>query len=163
MSRKYEQTNKKACSQWQVCGQKSLVAGRGHSRTTRFAQADRWPTKMQVTAQYHSDVQEGILNQATSQILKWMVHSSKTPCQVPLCQLKNECEEAMVGMSSPLHSGMRCLVRRAQGLCCNVVTAGWQLSINCMNPRVHPVWRLYRLLLVVFLGAAEHPSVTQRT
>lgn len=87
-AKKYEQTNKKACSQWQVCGQKSLVAGRGHSRTTRFVQADRWPTKMQVTAQYHSDVQEGILNQTTSQILKWMDHSSKTPCQVPLCQLK---------------------------------------------------------------------------
>lgn len=63
--KKYEQTNKqrKLSVSVKFVDKKSLVAGRGHSRMTRFVQADRGPTKMQVRAQYHSDVQEGISNQ----------------------------------------------------------------------------------------------------
>lgn len=69
---------------------KILGAKWGHSETTRFVQADRWPTKMQVTAQYRSDVQKAILNQTTSQILKWMDHSSKIQWQVTLSLIPNE-------------------------------------------------------------------------
>lgn len=54
---------------------------------TTFVQADRWPTKIPVTARYHRDVQEGFLNQTTSQTLKWMGQSRKTLYRFPLCQL----------------------------------------------------------------------------
>lgn len=101
-----------------------------HRRTARFVQADRWPTKMQVTAQYHSDVQEGILNQTTSQILKWMDHSSKTPCQVPLCQLRTNERKPWWGCHHHCTAGNVAWFRRDQGLTCIMVTAGWQFRIK---------------------------------
>lgn len=112
---------------------------RSHSRTARFVQADRWPAKIQVTAQYHRDVREGTLKQTNLKMdgPQRQKHHARFHSVA-----QSEWEEATVGMSSLLHSRKRRLVQRDQGLCCNTVTAGWQFSINCMNPWVRFLCRL---------------------
>lgn len=73
------------------------------------------------TIQYQGDVQEGILNQTTRQILMEGLQQQNMMLGSTL-STQNKWGEAIAGMSSPLHSGTLC--HKDNGLCWDMVTAG---------------------------------------